>query len=807
MHAVLAELRYVVRKLVRAPGFTTVAVLTLALGIGANVAIFGLVDAVLLRSLPYPQPDRLVMAWQDYTERGGPPDEWFSPAAFLDWKRESQSLQELAAWSGAGGTLTGDGDPEAVSGGAVSQGFFEALGARPAEGRLFLAEEDVEGGPPVVVLGYDLWQRRFAGDPATVGSGIQISGESYQVVGVLEPGFEFPLLPDAQLYFPLGLNPGDASRGAIYLRTVGRLAPGVSLEQARAELDAIAARLEREYPEYHTGVGATLEPLRDRLVGNVRTGLLVLLGGVGAVLLIACVNLGNLLLVRAAGRQRESAVRAALGAGRLRIARLQLLESLLLAVLGAGTGLLLAVWLMEVLVRLSPLGLPAMFEPSLDWRVALFTAGLAAATGIGFGVLPARQATRADLVSNLKEGGRGGSARSVGGRGIVVLQVAFALALLITAGLFTRSLLELNSVDTGFRSEGVLTFRLNTPESRYGSAEEAAGFYRTLLDRLEGLPGVASAGMVSWVPLGGGDTDVSMVIEGEPPPAPGEAKTIWYRQVDPDYFRTMDIDVVAGRGFTAADNSPDAAPVVVIGQTAAERFFPGQDALGKRIKPGSDPASEGPWSTIVGVVEAVRHSGVDQDPKLEMYLPHGAYPSRSMNVVLRTATDDPTSLAPAVRAVVKELDPSMAVGGLTTMNALVAGSLALPRFLTLCISAFGLLALLLAAIGVYGVISQLVSRRTREVGIRMALGAERRTVIGMILRQGGVLVVAGAALGVVAALGVGRLIRGLLFQTSPTDPVTYLALASLLAAVAIFATWIPARRAAAVDPVTALRDE
>ncbi|HUG40416.1 MAG TPA: ABC transporter permease [Longimicrobiales bacterium] len=804
--SLLGEVRYAARKLVRAPAFTVVAVATLALGIGANAAIFGLVDSVLLRSLPYPGADRLVMAWQDYTARGGPEDEWFSPANYLDWKAGSTSFEALGAFSGASATLTGDGDPEPLAGGAVTVEFFEALGARPVAGRLFATEEDVAGGPNVVVLGHALWQRRFGADPGIVGRAIQLNGESYEVVGVVQPGFEFPLLGGSDLFFPLGLDASDPSRGAIFIRVVGRLKPGVTLERAQTEVSGIAARLATDHPAYNSGVDGRLEPLRERLVGSVRAGLLALFAGVGAVLLIACVNLANLLLARSGIRRRESAVRAAMGAGAFRIARLPLLESLILAVAGAAAGLVLALWLMDALVGLSPLGLPDMFQPRLEWRVIAFTAALAAATAAGFGLIPALQAARPDLVSSLKEGGRGGSGRAPGRRALVVLQVAFALTLLIAAGLLTRSFAALQSVDPGFRAEGVLTFRVNAPASRYPEDEQTAAFYRSLLERFEGLSGVESAGMVSWAPFSGGDTDVSFVIEGEPAPAPGEAKVIWYRQADPDYFRTMRIPLLAGRTFTGADET-GASPVAVLARSAAERFFPGTDAVGKRIKPGSDPGSDDPWVTIVGVVGSVRHLGLDSDPKLEMYLPHGAFPRRSMSIVLRTSGSDPTALAPAVRAAVKELDPNMAVAGLSTMESLVSGSVALPRFLSLCISAFGALALLLAAVGVYGVISQLVSQRTRELGIRMALGADRRTVLGMVLRQGAVLVAGGAILGLGAALLVARAIEGLLFQTSPVDPATYVGLPLLLGAVAFLATWIPARRAAAVDPMTALRNE
>lgn len=799
------EVRYAARKLLRAPGFTAVAVATLALGIGANAAIFGLVDSVLLRPLPYPEADRLVMAWQDYSERGGPPDEWFSPATYLDWREELESFESLGAFWGWGPTLIAEGgDPEALAGATVTRDFLTALGARPALGRLFTPEEDAAGGPDVVVLGHEFWDRRFGGDPSVVGRVLSLGGDPFEVVGVLQRGFEFPMAPGTDVIRPAALDPANASRGAIYIRVVGRLADGATLERAQTEASTLASRLARDYPQTNTGVDANLQPLRDVLVADVRLGLLVLFAGVGAVLLIACVNLASLLLARAGQRRRESALRAALGAGALRIARLELLETGLLSLAGATAGLVLAVWLMELLVGLSPLGLPAMFQPSLDWRVVAFAMALAVLTTAGFGLVPAIQVARPDLTSGLREGGRGGSLRGGGRRALVVAQLAFALALLVGAGLLTRSFMALQSVDPGFDPRGVLSMTVTTPSSSYREPAQVSAFYDQLVERVEALPGVQFAAAASNLPFSGGGTDVGFLIEGQPIPEPGEGNGIWYRQVTPDFLGTLRIPVLQGRGITAEDRE-GTPPVVLFSQAAAERFFPGENPVGRRINPG-DPA-EDPWWTIVGVAGSAHHSDLSGDPRIEMYIPHAQAPARRMSLTVRVESGDPAALALAVREVVRDMDPTIAVSEIAAMEAMVGSSVALERFLTLCTGAFAILALLLAAIGVYGVISQLVGQRTRELGIRMALGADRRSVLGLVLREGAVLVVAGAAIGIVCAFAVGRLIQGLLFNIAPLDPVSFLLLPLVLAAVALLATYLPARRAAGTDPVTALRSE
>lgn len=801
------EMKFALRRLLRAPGFTLVALATLALGIGANTAIFSVVDAVLLRPLPFPEPDRLVMVWQDYGRRGGPETEWFSPGNFYDWREQNRTLDGMAAFTDYGPTLVTESGAEQLAGAAVTQGFFRVLGVQPLLGRTFTPEEDTPGNDHVALVSYGFWRAHYGAD-AAVGSTITLNGVPTTVVGVLPQGFEFPVLGSVDVWTPLGIDLPNGSRGSIFLRAVGRLSPGVTLQEARTDLDGIAARLAEAYPGENTDVGAHLTLLHDQLAGGVRTGLLALLGAVALVLLIACVNLANLLLVRSAARRRDRAIRTALGAGPGRLAADVLLESLIVALAGAGAGVLLASWLIDALVTLAPINLPGTFTPALDGGVLAFAVLLSLATGLAFGLVPALYGLGGHVVTALKEGSAGAGLTRGGHRirrTLVAGQVALAFALLVGAGLLLRSFEALRSVDPGFQPQGLVTFTVGLPQPDYPERQQVASFYDGFLERIRSLPGVGAAGMVSAVPMSGNDTDVDFVIEGEPPPAPGQTHVIWYRQADPAYFQTMRIPLLEGRPFTASDN-PD-APVVVMGEAAAQRFFPGEDAVGKRIKPGSDPSADRPWWTIIGVVGSVRHTGLDADPKSEMYIPQALAPRRGMTVVVRAAGGAPQDLVPSIRAELRALDPNLAMAGVQTAERMIAGSVALPRFLTTSLVAFGLLALLLAGIGIYGVVAYAVGQRTRELGIRVALGAERRDVLGLVMGQGLAFVGAGLAIGLVAALALGHAIRGLLFQVPPQDPLTLLVVPVALAAVAALATYVPARRATRVDPVIALRDE
>jgi putative ABC transport system permease protein len=803
------EIRFAFRRLLKSPAFTAMAVATLALGIGANAAIFSVVEAVLLRPLPYPEAGRLLTVWQDWSRRDGPQTEWFSPGNFLDWRRDATTLDGMAAFADWQPTRTGSGGAERLTGGAVTHGFFDVLGTPPALGRAFSEAEDLPGGERVVVLSHATWRDRFGAAEDVVGETLQLDGEAHEVIGVLPEGFSFPLLAGTDVFRALRIDPADAPRDLVFLRVVARLAPGASLEQARTDLGTVAARLAAEYPESNTGVGAHVVPLRDQLVGDLRPALLALLGAVGLVLLIACVNLTTLLLVRAQGRRRERAVRRALGAGRTRLAAGVLVESLLVAAAGAVAGVVAAGWIVAGLRALAPIPLPAMFEPTVDGGVLLFAAALALAAAAASGLVPALGAgERGGLMSALREGGAGAGTgrRDRRTRSLLAAgQVALAFTLVVGAGLLLRSFVELQRVDPGFEPSGLLTFRVIVPDAGYPERADVAAFYARYLERLGALPGVESASMVSWMPMSGADTDVTFVVEGEPPPEPGRQKAIWYRQVDPGYFRTLHIPLLAGRAFTPADGA-EAPPVVVLGETAARAWFGGEDAVGKRLKPGDDPESDEPWWTVVGVVGSVRHAGLAAEPKHEIYLPHAQSPRASMTLVLRTA-GAPQALVPPARAALADLDPTLALAGVQTASELVAGSLALPRFLALCVLAFGAVALFLAALGVYGVVAEVVGRRTRELGLRMALGADRSAVLRLVMRQGLALAAAGLVAGLAGALLTGRLLEGLLFQVAPRDLATLAAATALLATVALLAAWLPARRATRLDPLAALREE
>jgi putative ABC transport system permease protein len=806
MDTLLQDVRYALRRLRRSPGFTVVAVLTLALGIGANSAIFSVVNAVLLRSLPYEEAERLVLV--AHVNREGNPAP-MSPANFRDVRAEARSLEDLSFWHYSGRTLTGVGDPVRLQGAAVGERFFEVMRARPLLGRTFRADENEPGRNRVAVLGHAFWQQRFGADPRVVGRTVTLDGEPYEVVGVMPEEFGFP--GNRDLWFPREYDAdfvSDASRGAWFISGIGRLKPGVPHEQAAREVAALGKRLQQQYPDSNTGLEFTSVSLYEQTVGNVRVSLLVLLGAVGLVLLIACANVANLLLARAAAREGELAVRTALGAGRGRLVRQLLAESVILGLLGGAAGLLLAVWGTSALVALEPQGIPRLADVRVDGTVVAFTLGVALLSGLLFGLLPAMQVTRSGLAGSLREGGRG----ALSGRGsirtrnaLVVAEMALAVVLLAGAGLLIRSFVQLQSVDPGFRSEGALSFTLALPDAAYGEGDAGAVFYRGLLERLEALPGVRSAAAVSDLPMGNSANFLTFEVEGREPPTPGQEPVSQILRVTPDYFRTLGIPVARGREFSAEDRA-GAPGVVVINQETARRFFPGEDPIGKRIllSLGPDTTSV-PWE-VVGVAGDVRQFGVDADPQPAMYFPAAQGPSGSMGVVVRTAVP-PLSLAGAVRRAVAGLDPNLPVNELRPLEQLTADSVSQPRFYMLLLSVFAGTALALAAIGIFGVISYGVAQRTREIGVRMALGAEPASVLRVVV--GGALGLAGigVGLGVLGALAGTRLLSGLLYGVAATDPLTYAGVAVLLLGVAALASWLPARAAVRVDPVVALRAE
>ncbi|HSO76107.1 MAG TPA: ABC transporter permease [Blastocatellia bacterium] len=807
MQKLKQDLIYAFRMLYKNRGFTAVALLALALGIGANTAIFSVVNSVLLRPLPYRDPQRLIMVFQNYQQRGGPEREWASPADFRDFRDQAGSFENVAALLGWQPTLTGRDEPEDLQGAAVSHDTFAMLGVEPVLGRGFAADEDRAGAERVVVLSHELWQRRFASDPLIIGKNLTLAGESFTVIGVMPSRFSFPILTGTEIWRTvtpvLAAQPG-CDRGCVILRLIARLKTGVTLDAARAEMNAINQQMAERYPDTNKGVGSTLVTLHEQLVGDVRPAMLVLLSAVALVLLIACANVANLLLARAAAREKEVAIRAALGATRARLIRQHLTESLLLAVLGGAFGLLMAFWMVDLLVSFAPDGTPRLDEIAIDKSVLAFTFGVAVLTGLIFGLAPAVLSSRTNFNNALKEGGRDTSATSRGNRvrsALVVSEVALALMLLVGAGLLIKSFVNLQRVDPGFNPRSVLRADVILPRTRYPDRNQPAAFYKQLLDRVTAMPGVQAAGAVSTMPLGGGGTDSDFGIEGRPPAEPGKPQVAWFSSATPDYFRAMGIRLLRGREFLESDNA--AAPrVAVISEAMAQRYFPDEDPLGKRLVFGGGKDLR----EIVGIISDIKFFGLNKDARPSMYFPHAQTPSRGMSLLVRTE-GAPMTLAAAIRAQVSELDRDLAVSNVMTMEELVAGSLAEPRFTLLLLGVFAAVAMLLSAIGVYGVVSYSVTQRSHEIGVRMALGAQMRDVLKLVVTEGMTLVMAGVAIGLAAAFALTRVMESLLFGVSATDFTTFAFTSLCLAIVALGACFVPARRATKVDPMVALRYE
>jgi putative ABC transport system permease protein len=798
------DIRYGIRVMLKSRGFTAAAVIALALGIGANTAIFSVVNAVLLRPLPYPDPERIVTVWQNLQASGGPEREYTSPADFNDWKEQGQTFEHMAAVVNWGPTMTGQAEPEQLRGAAISYDMFSVLGIEPALGRSFTREEDQPDGERVVILSNGLWRRRFGADPSLVGQTISLSGDSYTVVGIMPPGLKFPIINRAELWKPLSpaLNK-SCQRGCVVLRVIARLRPGATLESARSEMSTIASRIEQENPATNKGVGVTLIPLHEYVVGDVQLAVYVLFGAVGLVLLIACANVANLMLARAASRSKEIAIRTALGASRGRVIRQLLTESLLLAIIGGASGVLLAFWMVDILVAFSPEGTPRTDEIGIDGRVLAFSLATALLTGLISGLVPALQASTPNLNDALKEGGKGTQSGSHGRRArsiLVVSEIALALMLLIGAGLLMKSFLRLQSVDPGFNPKNLLTAVISLPRASYPDRPRFVAFYAQLLDRIKTLPGVQSVGAISNLPLGGGRTDSDFSIQGRPQPEPGEHPVAWYDSVTVDYFRTMGMRLLEGREFTERDNQ-DGPKVVIISEALARRYFPGEQAVGKFLQFGEKNVRE-----IVGVMGDVKQFGLETDARPSMWFSAGQIPDRGMYVVVRTS-GDPAALASALRSEVWAIDNNLAVAEVAPMEKIVSESIAQPRFILLLVGFFAVVALVLAAVGIYGVMSYSVTQRSQEIGIRMALGAQASDVLKMVVWQGMALTAAGVAIGLAGAFAVTRLMGSLLYGVSATDPVTFGMIALILAGVALGASFVPARRATKVDPMIALRHE
>lgn len=805
----LSDLRYAVRTLTRTPGFTAIAVLTIALGIGANTAIFSVVDAVLWRPLPYPQPDRLMMVWV-YNPRQGFDKDVASFPTFSDWQRQSRSFEHLAAYSGASVSLTGRGDPAQLRGARVTPSFFSTLSVRPALGRWFTEQDAAAGHERVVILEHGLWQSRFGSDPAIVGRTIQLSGQPYEVVGVMPAGFQYP--DEAALWVPLApVGPYQQymeSRGTYWLSVIGRLRPETTQTAAQAEMDTIARRLEQQYPEVSADQGVRLTSLRDEIVGDVRRALLVLFGAVGCVLLIACANVANLLLTRATGRNRELAIRTALGARRGVIVRQLLTESLVLALAGAAVGLLLAAWGVSALQQAAPTNIPRLASIAIDVPVLLFTLGLAVVTGVIFGVAPAWHSASVSQSEALKEGGRSGGEGSRGRRirhVLAVVELAVALVLLVGAGLLVRSLAAIARTDLGFNPRNVLAMSIELPRQKYGEDARVVQFYQQVAERTAALPGVRSVGVGSSVLLGRLPNSAMLSVEGRPVSRNAVNIPVPYDTVTNGYFATLGIPLTRGRLFGPED-TPSAPARVIVNEAFVHRFFPSDDPLGKRVTFGSPDDKDAQWLTIVGVVADTRRGGVDRPVWAELYYPLTQSADSRLTLLVRTA-GDPITVARAAQEQVWAVDPAQPVASIRTLDELVARSQANRRFTMLMLGAFAAAALLLAAVGIYGVIAYSTAQRTHEIGLRVALGATRADVLRMVLRDGLRIGALGTVIGLAAAALASRLLAGLLFGVSAHDPLTFVALPAGLMLVAVLASWIPARRALGVEPMRALRGE
>ena len=801
MRTLWQDLRYGIRMLLKRPGFAALAALTLAVGIGANTAIFSVVNAVILRPLPYADPDRLLLIRE--TKLPQFPEFAIAPGNFLDWQSQNEAFEQTEAFRTFFYNLTGEGEPERLRASRITAGMFAMLGAQPTLGRDFLAEEDRPGSDGVAILSYGLWQRRFGGNPQIVGQQMTLNGRGYTVIGVMPATLRF-LDRNAELWTPMAFTEQDRqNHGGHFISAVARLKPGITLEQAQSNLSTIAARLEQQYPSSNAGWGVKLTPLFEAAVGQMRPTLLVLLGAVALVLLIACANVANLLLARASSRHKEIAIRSAMGAGRWRIVRQLLTESLVLAIVGGALGVLLAYWGLDLLLSLAPQNLPRMADVSLDGRALGYTLGLTLLTGVIFGLAPALQSSNPDLNESLKEGGRGStSGRRQGVRSLlVVTEIALALMLLAGAGLMLKSFWRLQQVDPGFKPENALVVNINLPATKYAEDAQQSAFFQQLLERTAALPGVQSVGATQSMPLIG-DYILGLVIEGRPEPAPGEEPSTNYYAVSPDYFRAMGIPLLRGRSFTEQDRA-GAPRVAIINETLARRFFPDEDPIGKRIHVTNGPET---FREIVGIVGDVRQYGLEREPPAQAYEPYLQEPFAGMSLVVRAAAD-PANLSAAIRQEVFALDKDQPVASVRTLEEVLAASVAQRRFSMTLLGVFGGIALLLASVGIFGVMNYTVAQRTHEIGIRMALGAQRRDILRLVVGQGMTLTLVGVALGLVAAFAGTRLMASLLYGVSATDPLTFTGVALLLALVAFLACYLPARRAMKVDPMIALRYE
>ena len=809
MTSLMQDVRYAIRMCLRTPGFTTVAVLALALGIGANTAIFTIVNAVLIERLPFRDASRLVVIWETNARRPNRPNV-IAPANFLRWRDRADAFERMAAFYDLTVNLTGSGDPEQLVAQAVTPDFFPTLGAAPFLGRTFAADEGPEGHDNVAMLSYGLWQRRFGADPAIVGRTIRLSGDTVTVIGVMPPDTQIFFKSGslvgkpAEIWLPFAFTEAQRQPRGRYMAAIGRLKPGVGLGAAQSQMSAIAATLTKEWPEFDTGWSVRLAPLREELAGELRGALLVLTGAVAFVLLIACANVANLLLARGAVRSREIAIRTALGAPRRRLIRQLLTESLVLGLTGGVVGLLVAQWGVDFLRAVSPVDLTTLGHVRLSYPVLAFTAGVSMLTAVICGFAPAFEGSRTVVQESLKDGARqvGGSSRNRRLRhAFVVSEVALAVVLLVGAGLMLRTFAAMRGVDPGFNAHNILTVRVALPGSKYPEPAQRVQFFQEAVSRIGALPGVEAAGEVSVLPLAGLGSATGFTIAGQPPPAAGQTPVTDVRMCDNGYFRTMNVPLVRGRLFTDREMR-ERSNVVIINATLARQYFGERDPIGQQLNVAmSDPIIP---TAIVGVVGDARYADLVTAPRAMVYWPHPQLVFGAMTLTVRTA-GDPRALAPAVQHVIQSIDKDQPVSDVRTMEQWMAKSLAQTRFSSMLLAVFAGVALLLAAIGIYGVMSYTVSQRTSEIGIRLALGADERAIMRLIVGNGLRLAVLGLGIGVVLALALSRSITAQLYQTSGADPATFAGVVAVLGAVAVLASYIPARRASHIPPVEALR--
>jgi putative ABC transport system permease protein len=811
MQTLWQDLRYGARMLMKTPGVTLVAIIALTLGIGANTALFSVVNAVLLRSLPYADGERLAIVWEHRKSGTGNSQNVINLGNFYDWKEQNSVFVDMAAFFDRNLNLTSDGEPEEVPGQIATTNLFSVLGVNAFQGRTFDAGDGKPGQPNVVIISYDLWKRRFGGGQV-VGRSITLNNQESTIIGVLPAGAGWYVQKGSMINKPPEIwSPWQVSnelrqRSGRFARAVARLKPGVTLAQAQNDMNIISARLSQQYPEFDTNWGVNVVPLRTQLTGEIRRPLLVLLGAVAFVLLIACANVANLLLARASSRKKEIAVRAGLGASRWRITRQLLTESVLLSVVGGAFGLLLAWWGTRALIALSPPGLMDLRNVAVNLPVLGFTFALTLLTGIVFGLVPALEAARFDLNDSLKEGGKniGGGSRSHRLRNLfVVTQVALALVLLVGAGLFMKSLSRLQSVDPGFNPNNLLTMRISLPERKYDTDPKVMDFFSRSLAQLRALPGVAAVGAINTLPFNGPHSGTRIQIEGEPVRPPGQELHTGICVTDRNYFQTMQIPLKRGRLFTEQE-AKEMRHVVVVNEEFVRTNLPGQDPLGKRVT--INMKDEDAPTEIIGIVGDTKHLGLDTETEAMAYWPQPELVYSSMTLVIRTH-GEASSLAPAARNVIRSIDPQQPIGELSTMEGLLAKSIARSRFNAILLAIFSLVALVMAAVGIYGVMSYSVQQRTHEIGLRMALGAQQSDVLRLVVKQGITLGLIGVGVGLLASLGLMRLIANLLFEVPATDPRTFAAVASSLFLITLIACYVPARRATKVDPLVALRYE